>query len=148
MGPDDQIVIPGVNQNVMDRHHRKIAHMQLNPVPAPRKRNKNTQFRPGINHLGVTGVFPHHPNVGLSGKISADIGPGPAEIRSPVYIRPEIIQHMTVKGTIGQPRRSHGRFHVGNRAFPRETRDIISHVFPVFPAVHGHLEVSVIGARP
>ncbi len=100
MSAQNEIILPRVDENIMNSHCGKIFHMEFHPALPPLERNKKARLCPGIQDLRIFRVFPKDPDIGLRGKVSRDIDPSLPDIFGFKHPGTEVIQHVTIKSTV------------------------------------------------
>src|SRR5262249_40040848 len=98
---DNQIVIAGVNDDVVDPDSGHSGH-ELFPLFAAVDRDEETKLSARIQQVLVLGVLTDHVDVADRRQVAADRRPGGAVVTSYVDIRLEIIEAMAVDGEVAR----------------------------------------------
>ena len=100
VGGRDEVAIPGVDDQIVDRDGGHPAHQTM-PGGASIHRRMNRELGPDIEQARVPGVFRDDIDRLVVGQRAAQAGPGAAVVGGPVEVGGEVVAAMAIEGDIG-----------------------------------------------
>jgi hypothetical protein len=145
--PDDQVVLPWVDDQIVHRHRGKALGSEAGPAFSPVDGHPSPHLVTGEEEAGRVGMFPHHVHRVVR-ESSGDTAPRFPEVLTHEEPGSVVVVPVSVEGHVDQPGDVVGGLDPAHVGPWRQRRDPLYHVGPAGPSVTGHLEVAVVGPDP
>ena len=145
VGADHQVLLPGMDQNVVEEGGREIRH----PGPAASRVGAGEErvLRAEEKDVRVVRMLSQHVHR-ARGQTGCQRRPGAAKVRGPGHIGVEVPVPVSVEGGVGRARRRHRTRHATHIGPVRYAVHVAAHLRPGIAAVTGNLNVAVVRAHP
>ena len=120
---DDEIVLAGVNHDVVDRYGRDVV-FELSPEMSLRGREEHPELRADEEKVRLDEIFAYHLHRSVRGEIAADRSPVHAVVVALENIRLEIIVAVVVERGVDRPFAESGRDDATHISVVRDSREL------------------------